>query len=70
MNFVSSFHESGFPGRAVVKNLPDSAGDMGSISDPGRFTGKGNGSPLQYSYLQNPIDRATCVATVHGVAIV
>ena len=65
--FFSSSHGSGFPGRAVVKNLPDSAGDTGWISDPGRFTGKGNGSPLQYSCLENPMDRETCQATIHTV---
>ena len=52
---------------AVVKNLPDSAGDTGWISDPGRFTGKGNGSPLQYSCLENPMARETCQATIHAV---
>ena len=42
----------------TVKNLPASAGDMGSILSSGRFHGGGNGSPLQDSCLGNPIDRA------------
>ena len=46
----------------VVKNLPANAGeirDAGSIPESGRFPGEGNGNPLQYSYLENSIDRAT-----------
>ena len=34
----------------------------------GRFPGEGNGDPLQYSFLENPMDRGSCKATVHGVA--
>ena len=48
--------ELGFPGGAVVKNLPDSAGDagvMGSIPGLGRSPGEGNDNPLQYSCLEN-----------------
>ena len=44
------------------------AGDPGSISGSGRFPGEGNGNPLQYSCLENPMDRGTWWATVHGVA--
>jgi len=40
---------------------------MGSTSGSGRSPGKGNGSPLQYSYLGNPMDREAWWATVHGV---
>ena len=50
----------GFPGGTVVKNLPASAGDardMGSILESGRYPGEGNGKPLQYSCLENPMDR-------------
>ena len=46
----------------VVKYLPANAGeirDAGSIPESGRFPGEGNGDPLQYSYLENSIDRAT-----------
>ena len=50
----------GFPGGAVVKNLPANAGDLrdrGSIPGIGRSTGEGNGNPFQSSYLENPLDR-------------
>ena len=55
----------------MVKNSPANAGnirDMGSIPGLGRFPGKGNGNPLQYSCLENPTDRGTWKATVHRVA--
>ena len=61
----------GFPGDSVVKNLPANAGDIrdaGSIPGSGRSPGEGNGNPLQYSCLENSIDRGACWATVHGVA--
>ena len=51
----------------MVKNLPASAGDVGSIPGLGRFPGGGNGKPLQYSCLGNPTDRGAWRATVHGV---
>ena len=41
---------------------------MSSISGSGRFPGVGNGNPLQYSYLENPMDRRRGWATVHGAA--
>jgi len=47
----------GFPGGSVVKNLPPNAGDVGSIPGPGRSPEEGNGNPLQYSYLENAMDR-------------
>ena len=50
-----------------VKNLPCKAGDPGSISVLGRCPGKGNGNPLQYSCLENPIYRGAWQTTVHGV---
>ena len=43
------------------------AEDLGSISGSGRSPGEGNGNPLQYSSLENPIDRGAWRATVHGV---
>ena len=55
----------------MVKNLPANAGDikdMGSIPGSGRSPGKGNGNPLQYCCLENPMDRGAWQATVHGVA--
>ena len=54
----------------VVKNLPANAGnirDMSSIPGPGRSPEGGHGSPLQYSYLENPVDRGAWWATVHRV---
>ena len=62
-----SLPQLGFPGGSVAKNLPANAGDMGSIPGSGRSPGEGNGNPLQYSYLENPIDRGTWWVTVHGV---
>ena len=43
------------------------AGDLGSIPGSGRSPGEGNGNPLQYSYLGNPMDRRSWLATIHGV---
>ena len=54
----------------VVKNLPASAGharDLGSITGSGRSPGEGNGYPLQYSCLEDSMDRGAWLATVHGV---
>ena len=52
----------------MVKNLPASAGDMGSIPGSGRTPAEGNDNPLQYSCLVNPLDRGVWWATVHRVA--
>ena len=55
----------------MVKNLPANAEDMRdmvSISGAGRSPGIGNGNPLQYSGLQNSMDRVAWWATVHGAA--
>jgi len=57
----------GFPGDSVVKNPPANAGDAGSIPGSGRSPGGGNGNPLQYSCLENSMDRGAWQATVHGV---
>ena len=51
----------------MVKNPPANAGDMGSILRSGRFPAGGNGNPLKYSCLENPMDRGAWRATVHGV---
>ena len=55
----------------VIKNLPaTNAGDTrdeGSIPRSGRSHGGGHGNPLQYSFLENPMDRGAWCATVHGV---
>ena len=52
----------------MVKNPPARAGDAGSIPGSGRSPGEGNGNPLQYSSLGNPMDRGAWRATVLGVA--
>ena len=57
----------GFSGGSVVKNPPPHAGDSGLIPGLGRSPGEGNGNPLQYSCLENPMDRGVWQATVHGV---
>ena len=61
LNFTS------FSGGSVVKNLPASAGDAGSIPGPGRSPGEANGYPLQYSCLETPMDREAWWATGHTV---
>ena len=53
----------------VVSNLPASAGDAGDVGlIPGRSPGGGNGNPLQYSGLKNPVDRGVWVVIVHRFA--
>ena len=54
-------------GSAVVKNLPANAEDSGLIPGLGRCPGEGDGYPLQYSCLENPMDRGAWGATVHRV---
>ena len=69
MNMYSLLY-IGFPDGSVVKNLPASAGDVRdvvSISGLGRSPGEGNGNLLQYSWLENPMDRGAWRAIVHGV---
>ena len=61
---MSTACSQGFPGGAVVKNLPANAGDAGDL---GRSPEGGNGNPLQYSCLENSMDRGAWWATVHGV---
>ena len=56
-----------FPGGSAVKNPPANAGDMGLIPELGRPPGEGNGYPLQYSCLGNPMDREAWRAIVYGV---
>ena len=58
----------GFPGGSEVQVSACSAGDLGSIPGSVRSPGEGNGNPLQYSCLENPMDRGAWRATVHGVA--
>ena len=61
------FYCRGFPDGSGVKNLPANAGDVGLIPGSGRSSGGGHGDPLQYSCLENPMDRGTWWATVHRV---
>ena len=56
----------GFPGGSVVKNPPANAGDTGSIPGSGRFPGRGNDNPLQFSCLENPMNRRAWWTTVMG----
>ena len=70
---MSFFVISGVPGGSAVKNSSAmqetacNAGDRGLIPGSGKFPGEGNGIPLQYSCLENPMDRGTWQARVHGV---
>ena len=57
----------GFPGGSVVKNPPADVGDLGSILGLGRFPAGGNENPLQYSCLENSMDRGAWWATSHGI---
>ena len=52
----------------MVKESTCNVGDLGSILGSGRSPGAGNGSPLQYSFLENSMDRGAWWATVHGVS--
>ena len=56
-----------FPGGSDGKASACSAEDLGLIPGSGRSSGEGNGNPLQYSYLENPMDRGARWATVRGV---
>ena len=56
----------GFPSGAVVKHLPAKAGDLGSVLGLGIYPGEGSDNLLQYSCLENSMDRGTWPAIVHG----
>ena len=58
----------GFFSGSAVKNPPSKAGVVGLIPGLGRSPGEGNGNPLQYSCLGNPMDRGAWWATVHEIA--
>ena len=66
-NFMEEILRLGFPGDSDGKESACNAGDLGSIPGSGRSPGEGNGYPLQYSCLENPMDRGPWQATVHGV---
>ena len=58
---------AGLSSSSEVKAPACNAGDLGSIPGSGRFPGEGNGNPLQYSCLENPMDGGAWWATGHGV---
>ena len=58
----------GFPSGTLVKNPPANAGDTGLIPGLGRSPGEGNGYPLQYTCLENSMDRGGWWAAAYGVA--
>ena len=62
-----SFRWKSFPGGSDGKASAWNAGDPGSIPGSGRSPGEGNGNPLQYSCLENPMEGGAWYATVHGV---
>jgi len=64
----SNSYIPGFPCGSDGKESACDAGDPGSVSRFGRFPGEANGNPLQYSCLENSMDRGVWQATIHGVA--
>ena len=57
----------GFPGGSDSKESACNAGGLSSIPGSGRSPREGNGNPLQYSCLENPMDRGAWWATIHGI---
>ena len=64
--YYSIINSMGFPDGSIVKSLPANAGNADLIPGLGRSPGEGNGSPLQYSCLENPMDRGAWWGTGHG----
>ena len=62
-----TIYDTGLLGGPVVKNPPANAGDMDLIPGSGRSSGEGNGNPLWYSCLGNPMNRGVWWGTVYGV---
>ena len=60
------YTQEGFPGGSVVKNLPVNTGDVALIPGSGIYPGGRNGNPLQYSCLENPMDRGAWQAQSMG----
>ena len=60
--------KGGIPDGTMIKNLPASAEDAGSMPGSGRSPGEGNGNPLQNSCLENPMDGGALWAAVHELA--
>ena len=67
INKKELLYSTGFPGGSEVKASASNAGDPDSIPGSGRSPREGNGNPLQYSCLENPMDEEAWQATVHGV---
>ena len=65
---MHSEQECGLSGGSDGKESACNVGDLGSIPGSGRSLGRGNGNPLQYSCLENPMDRGAWWATIHGVS--
>ena len=61
--FASCKHQA-----SLVAQMVKNTGDLGSIPESGRSPGEGNGNPLQYSCLENSIEKGVCQVTVHEVA--
>ena len=68
MNLILHTPSTVIPGGSEDKASACNSGDLGSIPGLGRSSGEGNGNPLQYFCLENPMDRGAWQATVHGVA--
>ena len=65
---ITELGDLGFPGGSEGKESACNVGNPGLIPELGRTPGEENGNPLQYSCLENPMDRGAWRATVHGVA--
>ena len=68
MIFIMTYMYNGFPGGSDSKESACNAGDLGSIPGSGRLPSGRRGNPLQYSCLENPMNRGSWQATVHGIA--
>ena len=66
-SFPKELLKENFPGSSDGEEPVCNAGDLGWITGSGRTLGGGNGNPVQYSCLENSMDRGACWATVHGV---
>ena len=64
--YIYIYIYNGLPSGSEGKESACNAGDPGQIPRWGRPPGEGNGNPLQYSCLENPVDRGAWQATVHG----
>ena len=67
VNLLSLCYDKSFPGGSVGKESACNAGDLGLIPGLERSPGERNGNPLQYPCLENPMDRGSWWATLHGI---